>query len=134
MTRLATLITILALSGCANGPAGLQRFYMLDLDSTSLCRNYSHECYDLELIIPSYNDDRIGRAYQLEPVPMIMSTEQLTQLLLQTDKRWYSATLEEDGRYRLPANYQTDTVFRYLSHEYWDMYGDDEDDRHLWHW
>jgi len=113
---------ILALTGCASSTDLNSGYYTLDLERTELCYSGQNRCLNLELIIPSYNEMRIAQAYEIPTSPKGWTVRDLVTLMLAPPKKQYEAKQIGDYSYLIPRTYASNTVWRYLWQEQFELY------------
>lgn len=121
-TLLLLAAGILALTGCASSSGPNSGFYTLDLERSVLCYSGRNRCLNLELIIPSYNEMRIAQAYEIPTSPKGWDVEDLVTLMLAPPKKQYEAKQIGDYSYLIPRTYASNTVWRYLWQEQYELY------------
>jgi hypothetical protein len=119
--RFFALACMLA-SGCSTTSLQDSGAYTLDLERSQLCYSGNNRCLNLELIIPSYNETHIARAYGLPATSASWNVRDLVQLMLAPPNGQYEARQISDYRYELPRNYATNTVWDYLMLEQHQLY------------
>ncbi|WP_370278640.1 hypothetical protein [Pontibacterium sp.] len=121
-TQLLLAASVLALNGCASSSDLHSGYYTLDLERTELCYSGQNRCLNLELIIPSYNEMRIAQAYEIPTSPKGWDVRDLVTLMLAPPKKQYEAKQIDDFRYLIPRTYASNTVWRYLWQEQFELY------------
>lgn len=121
MKVLTTLSICILMAGCASLVRGPD-FYTLDLERTQICYGDSGNCLNLELIIPSYYEGEIARAYKQPFTADSWNVPQLVELMLAPPGQLYEAIQIDEYRYRLPHNDATFSVWYYLEQEQLQLY------------
>mgnify|MGYP001419409064 CR=1 FL=1 len=121
-----TTLLAITLSGCAGSAStGNYGYYTVDLKNRSLCEgselNGAH-CYPLAMIIPSFNEVHIAKAYGIQPATMQWSTNQFIDILLKPDNGLYQAERTSETTFRLPDIEATRTAYYYIKHEHYLLY------------
>lgn len=122
MKPLFTLIACAVATGCSVAPVEHNDTYTLDLERSQLCYSGNNRCLNLELIIPSYNETHIARAYGLPPTNASWNVRELVQLMLAPPGEQYRAVQVSDFRYELPRTHATNTLWDYLMLEQYQLY------------
>ncbi|MBY4675634.1 hypothetical protein [Marinobacterium arenosum] len=110
--KFTALLALLLLGGCA-ALGERQQYFTVDLEKGELCRGTSL-CYDLNLIVPSFNEHRIAAAYGIHPESYEWDAQQLVELLLQPPNQMYEVEQLGPKHYRIPITPATEKAWYYL--------------------
>lgn len=120
--QLLVAASILAITGCASTSTPNSGYYTLDLERSELCYSGQNRCLNLELIIPSYNEIRIAQAYEIPTSNKGWEVQDLVTLMLAPPKKQYEVEQISDYSYLIPRTYASNTVWRYLWQEQYELY------------
>lgn len=104
-----------------------QYIYLIDMQRGELCTEHTRECYNFSLIGPSYNEVIIAKAYGLGAKTFSWGGRELAELMLNPPKQQYQVQTLSEGKYRLPGNHATHSVWDVLALEYYILYERDDD-------
>lgn len=118
MKTLLITISAIALSGCVTSyPKQIAGdSYLIDTEHGMMC--HLSRCYYLDLIGPSYNEQRVAVAYGLPAKVYTWDTSQFTTLMLNPPQSLYQVTQLSETEYKLPINHATYTAYDVLKVEY----------------
>lgn len=118
MKIITSILVVLMLTACNAKPLKVlpSDRYLVDLEVGLMCRHM--DCYDLSLIIPSFHEMRVIKAYELDASILSWSEEALVEILLNPPGNQYQVTQLSEVEFDLPANPQTDVIYDLLRDEF----------------